>query len=262
MMIMEGSKMSKTKCDLKAIMYSAYDTPHKYIIYIWYTRTRYVHVYLNLTFNSFAPKSNITSNSYWKQKRHIYIYIYIYMNIYRMYIYSVNLGFSNLFCVKHILYLNIWIFDKPWVSLMCRLSGRCRIRDEKWIRNMGSHHLNMMVDKFICHKYPGQLTHRVELCTNTDSTNSGGTVITCSVGSLSGGASMNCNSRRRLLGSRLLQLHVIIIFVIVIIPIFVIIFIFNIITIIINIIIIITIIIIIIIIIIVIIVDKMGPAVV
>ena len=29
MMIMEGSKMSKTEYDLKAIMYSAYDTPHK-----------------------------------------------------------------------------------------------------------------------------------------------------------------------------------------------------------------------------------------
>ena len=28
-MIMEGSKMLKTKYDLKAIMYSAYDTPHK-----------------------------------------------------------------------------------------------------------------------------------------------------------------------------------------------------------------------------------------
>ena len=29
MMIMEGSKMSKTEYDLKAIMYSAYDTLHK-----------------------------------------------------------------------------------------------------------------------------------------------------------------------------------------------------------------------------------------
>ena len=29
MMIMEGSKMSKTEYDLKAIMYSAYDTPNK-----------------------------------------------------------------------------------------------------------------------------------------------------------------------------------------------------------------------------------------
>ena len=29
MMIMEGSKMSTTEYDLKAIMYSAYDTPHK-----------------------------------------------------------------------------------------------------------------------------------------------------------------------------------------------------------------------------------------
>ena len=29
MMIMEGSKMSKTEYDLKAIMYSAYDTSHK-----------------------------------------------------------------------------------------------------------------------------------------------------------------------------------------------------------------------------------------
>ena len=28
-MIMECSKMSKTEYDLKAIMYSAYDTPHK-----------------------------------------------------------------------------------------------------------------------------------------------------------------------------------------------------------------------------------------
>ena len=27
MMIMEGSKMSKTEYDLKAILYSAYDTP-------------------------------------------------------------------------------------------------------------------------------------------------------------------------------------------------------------------------------------------
>ena len=29
MMLMEGSKMSKTEYDLKALMYSAYDTPHK-----------------------------------------------------------------------------------------------------------------------------------------------------------------------------------------------------------------------------------------
>ena len=29
MMIMVGNKMSKTKNDLKAIMYPAYDTPHK-----------------------------------------------------------------------------------------------------------------------------------------------------------------------------------------------------------------------------------------
>ena len=29
MMIMEGSKMSQTEYNLKAIMYSAYDTPHK-----------------------------------------------------------------------------------------------------------------------------------------------------------------------------------------------------------------------------------------
>ena len=29
MMIMEGSKMSKTEYDLKDLMYSAYDTPHK-----------------------------------------------------------------------------------------------------------------------------------------------------------------------------------------------------------------------------------------
>ena len=29
MMIMEDSKMPKTEYDLKAIMYSAYDTPHK-----------------------------------------------------------------------------------------------------------------------------------------------------------------------------------------------------------------------------------------
>ena len=29
MMIMEGSKVYKTEYDLKAIMYSAYDTPHK-----------------------------------------------------------------------------------------------------------------------------------------------------------------------------------------------------------------------------------------
>ena len=29
MMIMEDSKMYKTEYDLKAIMYSAYDTPHK-----------------------------------------------------------------------------------------------------------------------------------------------------------------------------------------------------------------------------------------
>ena len=29
MMIMEGSKMSKTEYDLKARMYSAYDTPNK-----------------------------------------------------------------------------------------------------------------------------------------------------------------------------------------------------------------------------------------
>ena len=29
MMIMEGSKMSKTEYDLKAIMYPTYDTPHK-----------------------------------------------------------------------------------------------------------------------------------------------------------------------------------------------------------------------------------------
>ena len=29
MMIMEGSKMSKTEYDLKAIMYYVYDTPHK-----------------------------------------------------------------------------------------------------------------------------------------------------------------------------------------------------------------------------------------
>ena len=29
MMIMEDSKMSKIELDLKAIMYSAYDTPHK-----------------------------------------------------------------------------------------------------------------------------------------------------------------------------------------------------------------------------------------
>ena len=28
-MIMEGSKMSKTEYDIKAMMYSAYDTPHK-----------------------------------------------------------------------------------------------------------------------------------------------------------------------------------------------------------------------------------------
>ena len=29
MMIMEGSKMSKTECDHKALMYSVYATPHK-----------------------------------------------------------------------------------------------------------------------------------------------------------------------------------------------------------------------------------------
>ena len=29
MMIMEGSNVSKTEYDLKAIMYSAYDKPHK-----------------------------------------------------------------------------------------------------------------------------------------------------------------------------------------------------------------------------------------
>ena len=29
MTIMEGSEMSKTEYDLKAIMYSAYDAPHK-----------------------------------------------------------------------------------------------------------------------------------------------------------------------------------------------------------------------------------------
>ena len=29
MMVMEGSKMSKTEYDLKAIMYSAHDTTHK-----------------------------------------------------------------------------------------------------------------------------------------------------------------------------------------------------------------------------------------
>ena len=29
MMIMEGSKMFKTEYDLKAMMYSVYDTPHK-----------------------------------------------------------------------------------------------------------------------------------------------------------------------------------------------------------------------------------------
>ena len=34
MMIMEGSKMSKTEYDLKAIMYSAYDKPHK-LQYKW-----------------------------------------------------------------------------------------------------------------------------------------------------------------------------------------------------------------------------------
>ena len=29
MMVMDGSKMSKPEYDVKAIMYSAYDTPHK-----------------------------------------------------------------------------------------------------------------------------------------------------------------------------------------------------------------------------------------
>ena len=32
---MEGSKMSKTEYDRKAIMYSAYDTPHKHVQYKW-----------------------------------------------------------------------------------------------------------------------------------------------------------------------------------------------------------------------------------
>ena len=34
MMLMEGSKKAKTEYDLKAIMYSAHDTPINYAIYV------------------------------------------------------------------------------------------------------------------------------------------------------------------------------------------------------------------------------------
>ena len=57
---MEGSKMSKTEYDLKAIIYSAYDTPHKLCdINENYTTT--VRNLVGSSHNAFATKSPKTS---------------------------------------------------------------------------------------------------------------------------------------------------------------------------------------------------------